>query len=41
MVQLKNEQYCTKRLGEWVLLEPQPLEDEVMVMKTILRLPRT
>ena len=33
MVQLKNKQYCTKRLGEWVPLEPQPLEDEVMVMK--------
>ena len=33
MVQLKNAQYCTKRLGEWVPLEPQPLEDEVMVMK--------
>ena len=33
MVQLKNGQYCTKRLGEWVPLEPQPLEEQIMVMR--------
>ena len=33
MVHLKNGQYCTKRLREWVPLEPQPLEEEIMVMR--------
>ena len=33
MVQLKNGQYCTKRLREWMPLEPQPLEEEIMVKR--------
>ena len=33
MVEMKNRQYCTRRLAKWVPLDPQPLEEAVMVMR--------
>ena len=35
MVQLKNGKYGTKQLREWMPLEPQPLEEEVMIMRRL------
>lgn len=33
VIEMKNCKYCTKIMKEWVPLEPQPLEDELMIMK--------
>ena len=33
VIEMKNGKYCTKIRKDWVPLEPQPLEDELMIMK--------
>ena len=32
-IDMKNGKYCTMKLKDWVPLDPQPLEENVMVMK--------
>jgi hypothetical protein len=33
VIEMKNRQYSTKRQNEWVPLEPQPVDDDVMIMR--------
>ena len=33
VIEMKNGQYSTKRQNEWVPLEPQPVDDDVMIMR--------